>query len=36
MILDIYRDDFARTYVWSPSISVDSNWTPVKNTFKII
>ena len=30
MILDIYRDVFARIYVWSPSISVDANWTPVK------
>ena len=30
MILDIYRDDFARKYVWSPSISVDSDWTPVQ------
>ena len=31
MILDISRDVFAtRIYVWSPSISVDSNWTPVK------
>ena len=30
MILDIYRDVFARIYAWSPSISVDRNWTPVK------
>ena len=30
MILDIYRDVFERIYVWSPSISVDSNWLPVK------
>ena len=30
MILDIYADVFARIYGWSPSISVDSNWTPVK------
>ena len=29
MILDIYRDAFARIYILSPSISVDSNWTPV-------
>ena len=29
MILDIYRDVFARIYIWSPSISVDANWTPV-------
>ena len=31
MILDIYRDVFARIYIWSPSISVDANRTPVKN-----
>ena len=30
MILNIYRDVFARIYVWSPSISVDANWTPVQ------
>ena len=30
MISDIYRDVFARIYVWSPSISVDANWAPVK------
>ena len=30
MILDIYRDVFARIYAWSPSISVASNWKPVK------
>ena len=30
MILDIYRNVSDRVYVWSPSISVDSNWTPVK------
>ena len=30
MILDIYRNVFERVYVWSPSISVDSNWAPVK------
>ena len=30
MILDIYRDIFARIYIGSPSISVDSNWTPNK------
>ena len=34
MILDIHRGVFERIYIWSPSISVDSNWTPVKNTFK--
>ena len=30
MILDIYRDVFARIHVWSPSISVDAIWTPVQ------
>ena len=34
MILDIYRDVFERIYIYiyirSPSISVDSNWLPVK------
>ena len=30
MILDIYRGVFERIYIWSPSISVDSNWLPVK------
>ena len=30
MILDIYKDVFARIYVWSPSISVDANWLPVR------
>ena len=30
MILGIYKKVFERVYVWSPSISVDSNWTPVK------
>ena len=30
MILDISRGVFERIYIWSPSISVDSNWTPVK------
>ena len=30
MIVDIYRGVFERIYIWSPSISVDSNWTPVK------
>ena len=31
MILDMYRDVFERRSIyWSPSISVDSNWTPVK------
>ena len=30
MILDIYRDCFARIYIWSPSINVDHSWEPVK------
>ena len=30
MIPDIYRDVFERIYIWSPSISVDSYWLPVK------
>ena len=30
MKLDIYRNVFERVYVWSPAVSVDSNWTPVK------
>ena len=30
LILDIYRDVFARVYVWSPSVSIDPNWSPVK------
>ena len=30
MILHIYRNVFERVYVWSPSISLDSNWAPVK------
>ena len=30
MILDIYRDVFERTYIWS-SISVDRNRLPLKN-----
>ena len=30
MILDIYRDCFARIYIFSPSIDVDMTWNPVK------
>ena len=30
LILDIYRDVFARVYVWSPSVSIDPNWSPVQ------
>ena len=31
MILDIYRDCFSRIYIFSPSIDVDSSWSPVKH-----
>ena len=34
LILDIYRTCFARIYVFSPSINVDSIWTPVKKYIK--
>jgi len=30
MILDIYRNCFARIYIFSPSIDVDATWNPVK------
>ena len=30
MIWDIYRGCFSRSYIWSPSINVDSTWLPVK------
>ena len=30
MILDVYRDVFERVYVFSPSVSADSSWEPVK------
>ena len=30
MILDLYRDCFARIYIWSPSVFVDHSWEPVK------
>jgi ABC-type cobalamin/Fe3+-siderophores transport system ATPase subunit len=30
MILDIYRGCFARIYIFSPSIDVDTTWLPVK------
>ena len=30
MVLDIYRDCFSKIYIFSPSINVDSTWTPVK------
>ena len=31
MILDIYRDDFSRIYIFPPCIYVDSLWLPAKN-----
>jgi hypothetical protein len=31
LILDIYKDCFARIYIFSPSIDVDASWTPVKH-----
>ena len=31
MILDIYRDCFERVYIFSPSLSVDTTWLPVKS-----
>ena len=34
MILDIYRDCFARIYIFSPSIDVDMTWSPVKDYLK--
>ena len=34
-ILDIYRDCFSRIYIFSPSINVDYNWIPIKNTYQM-
>ncbi len=31
MILDLYRDCFDLTYIFSPSIDVDHTWKPVKS-----
>ena len=31
MILDIYKGCFSRVYIMSPSIDVDSTWSPVKD-----
>ena len=31
MVLDIYTGCFSIIYIWSPSIEVDSTWTPVKD-----
>jgi len=30
LILDVYRNCFSRIYIFSPSITVDATWTPVK------
>ena len=30
MILDIYKGCFERIYIFSPSVSIDSTWTPVR------
>ena len=30
MILDIYKGCFERIYVFSPSVSIDSTWAPVR------
>ena len=30
MILNIYKNCFSRIYIFSPSITVDTTWTPVK------
>ena len=34
LILDIYKDVFARIYLMSPSIHVDHTWEPVKKIYK--
>ena len=30
LVLDVYKDCFARIYIFSPSIDVDMTWKPVK------
>ena len=30
MILDIYKGCFERIYIFSPSVSIDSTWAPVR------
>ena len=30
MILDIYKGCFSIIYIWSPSITIDNTWKPVK------
>ena len=34
LILDIYKDVFARIYLMSASIHVDHTWEPVKQIYK--
>ena len=34
MILDIYRGAFERIFIWSPSVNLDSIWSPVKKYIK--
>mgnify|MGYP006203786527 FL=1 len=34
LILDVYKDVFARIYLMSPSIHVDRTWGPVKKYIK--
>ena len=34
LILDVYKDVFARIYLMSPSIHVDHTWEPVKKYIK--
>ena len=31
MILDMYRGCFSIIYIWSPSITIDNTWKPVKD-----
>ena len=32
LILDVYKGCFSRVYIFSPSINVDTTWSPVSNT----
>ena len=31
MIFDIYKGCLSRIYIWSPSITIDNTWKPVKD-----
>ena len=33
MILDVYRGNFSRIYIFSPSIDVDYSWGPEKGLY---